>query len=100
MSFSTDMTLTTNRIAFSLYLTSGELRILHNIKASVPDHTTAMSSLRLSRAALRARPTTLINTVQRRGYADAVSDKIKLSLALPHQVRDYWRELFCTEQML
>lgn len=24
--------------------------------------------------------------MQRRGYADAVSDKIKLTLALPHQV--------------
>jgi F-type H+-transporting ATPase subunit delta len=25
--------------------------------------------------------------VQRRGYAEAVNDKIKLSLTLPHQVR-------------
>ena len=29
--------------------------------------------------------------LQRRGYAEAVSDKIKLSLVLPHQVR-----LFCS----
>ncbi|KAK4114026.1 epsilon subunit of F1F0-ATP synthase N-terminal domain-containing protein [Canariomyces notabilis] len=44
-----------------------------------------MNSLRIARAALRARPATLCATVQRRGYAEAVSDKIKLSLSLPHQ---------------
>ncbi|KAI1614042.1 ATP synthase subunit delta, mitochondrial [Exophiala viscosa] len=44
-----------------------------------------MSALRLSRAALRARSAVALKPVQRRGYADAVSDKIKLSLALPHQ---------------
>ncbi|EXJ56629.1 ATP synthase subunit delta, mitochondrial [Cladophialophora yegresii CBS 114405] len=44
-----------------------------------------MSALRLSRAALRARSAVAFKPVQRRGYADAVSDKIKLSLALPHQ---------------
>ncbi|OAP63834.1 ATP synthase subunit delta, mitochondrial [Fonsecaea erecta] len=44
-----------------------------------------MSALRLSRAALRARSTIALKPIQRRGYADAVSDKIKLSLALPHQ---------------
>lgn len=43
--------------------------------------------MRLSRAALRARSVAAIRPIQRRGYADAVSDKIKLSLALPHQVR-------------
>lgn len=46
-----------------------------------------MSALRTSRAALRARAALSKNPVQRRGYADAVSDKIKLSLSLPHQVR-------------
>jgi hypothetical protein len=45
-----------------------------------------MSALRASRAALRAR-TALKTPVQRRGYADAVADKIKLSLSLPHTVR-------------
>ncbi|KIW83269.1 ATP synthase subunit delta, mitochondrial [Fonsecaea pedrosoi CBS 271.37] len=44
-----------------------------------------MSALRLSRAALRARSTIALKPIQRRGYAEAVSDKIKLSLALPHQ---------------
>lgn len=43
-----------------------------------------MSALRASRAALRARSALTKNTIQKRGYADAVSDKIKLSLALPH----------------
>ncbi|KIW51389.1 ATP synthase subunit delta, mitochondrial [Exophiala xenobiotica] len=44
-----------------------------------------MSAFRLSRAALRARSTVVLKPIQRRGYAEAVSDKIKLSLALPHQ---------------
>ncbi|KAL2018824.1 hypothetical protein VTK56DRAFT_382 [Thermocarpiscus australiensis] len=44
-----------------------------------------MNSFRLARAALRARPAALRAPLQRRGYADAVSDKIKLSLTLPHQ---------------
>ncbi|EXJ78013.1 ATP synthase subunit delta, mitochondrial [Capronia epimyces CBS 606.96] len=44
-----------------------------------------MSALRLSRAALRARTAAALKPIQRRGYAEAVSDKIKLSLALPHQ---------------
>lgn len=46
-----------------------------------------MSSLRFARSALRARPSALRVPLQRRGYAEALSDKIKLSLALPHQVR-------------
>lgn len=49
-------------------------------------HAFTMSSIRLSRAALRARSAVAFRPVQRRGYADAVSDKIKLSLALPHSV--------------
>ncbi|MCJ1254682.1 delta subunit of the central stalk of mitochondrial F1F0 ATP synthase, atp16 [Lignoscripta atroalba] len=44
-----------------------------------------MSSIRIARAAVRARPTAVRLPLQRRGYADAVSDKIKLTLALPHQ---------------
>ncbi|KAL5364752.1 ATP synthase [Aspergillus floccosus] len=44
-----------------------------------------MSSLRFARAAFRARPSALRVPLQRRGYAEAVNDKIKLSLALPHQ---------------
>jgi hypothetical protein len=47
-----------------------------------------MSATRLSRVALRARSAASRSFVQRRGYAEAVSDKIKLSLALPHQVSD------------
>ncbi|KAI9675118.1 MAG: delta subunit of the central stalk of mitochondrial F1F0 ATP synthase, atp16 [Caeruleum heppii] len=44
-----------------------------------------MNSLRIARTALRAGPAITRAPLQRRGYADAVSDKIKLSLALPHQ---------------
>ncbi|CAI4217955.1 unnamed protein product [Parascedosporium putredinis] len=54
-----------------------------------------MNSFRFARAALRARPAALRVPVQRRTYAEAVSDKaripskpgplIKLSLSLPHQ---------------
>lgn len=43
-------------------------------------------SLRVARAATRICPSALRVPLQRRGYADAVSDKIKLTLALPHQV--------------
>ena len=61
-----------------------------------------MNSLRIARAAVRARSAAVKVPLQRRGYAEAVSDKvgnsglilpiansqqIKLSLALPHQVR-------------
>ncbi|MCJ1397066.1 delta subunit of the central stalk of mitochondrial F1F0 ATP synthase, atp16 [Xylographa trunciseda] len=44
-----------------------------------------MNSLRIVRAASRAHPSAIRTNLQRRGYADAVSDKIKLTLALPHQ---------------
>ncbi|KAF2109689.1 ATP synthase [Lophiotrema nucula] len=44
-----------------------------------------MSSLRIARAALQVRPAAIARPLQRRGYADVASDKIKLSLALPHQ---------------
>lgn len=46
-----------------------------------------MNSFRFARSALRARPSMFSAPVQRRGYAEAVNDKIKLSLTLPHQVR-------------
>ncbi|KAL2812025.1 hypothetical protein BDW59DRAFT_178866 [Aspergillus cavernicola] len=52
-----------------------------------------MSSIRFARSALRARPAAFRMPLQRRGYAEAVSDKIKLSLVLPHQVRFPPREL-------
>ncbi|KAI0085180.1 F1 complex, delta/epsilon subunit of ATPase [Irpex rosettiformis] len=42
-----------------------------------------MSALRLASAVRRSAPKALVNA--RRGYAEAVSDKIKLSLVLPHQ---------------
>ncbi|KAK3190987.1 delta subunit of the central stalk of mitochondrial F1F0 ATP synthase, atp16 [Lecanicillium sp. MT-2017a] len=44
-----------------------------------------MNSFRVARAAIRARPAAMRIPIQRRGYAEAVPDKIKLSLALPHQ---------------
>ncbi|KAG5302938.1 ATP synthase subunit delta [Histoplasma capsulatum var. duboisii H88] len=44
-----------------------------------------MNSFRFARAALRASPSTFRVPLQRRGYADAVADKLKLSLVLPHQ---------------
>jgi len=53
--------------------------------SSRPSLPVNMSAFRLSRAALRARSTVVLKPIQRRGYAEAVSDKIKLSLALPHQ---------------
>jgi hypothetical protein len=56
----------------------------HCISPTTPS---IMSSLRIARAALRVRPTAIARPLQRRGYAEASSDKIKLSLALPHSVR-------------
>ncbi|KAI1107258.1 ATP synthase delta chain [Jackrogersella minutella] len=47
-----------------------------------------MNTLRVARAALRARPAAMrlpIQSFQRRTYADAAPDKISLSLSLPHQ---------------
>ncbi|KAI4103561.1 MAG: hypothetical protein L6R37_003778 [Teloschistes peruensis] len=45
-----------------------------------------MNSLRLARAVAQGGPTKVFRSPPfRRGYADAVSDKIKLTLALPHQ---------------
>ena len=45
-----------------------------------------MNSVRVARAALRARPSALKAPLQKRSYADVAPDKIRLSLALPHQV--------------
>lgn len=47
-----------------------------------------MNALRITRAAARTRIVPKSLALQKRGYAEAVSDKIKLTLALPHQVRD------------
>jgi len=38
-----------------------------------------MNSLRIARAALRARPVAIRAPLQRRGYAEAVSDKVRSS---------------------
>lgn len=40
--------------------------------------TVTMNSLRVARAALRARPTAMRVAIQRRGYAEAVPDKVRL----------------------
>lgn len=48
-----------------------------------------MNSLRIARGALKAaKPAFRAAPALRRGYADVASDKIQLTLALPHQVRD------------
>ncbi|MCJ1350378.1 MAG: delta subunit of the central stalk of mitochondrial F1F0 ATP synthase, atp16 [Icmadophila ericetorum] len=44
-----------------------------------------MSALRIARAAARVRLMGIKVPLQRRSYADALPDKIKLTLALPHQ---------------
>ncbi|RMJ24872.1 hypothetical protein PHISP_04260 [Aspergillus sp. HF37] len=44
-----------------------------------------MNSFRFARSALRARPSAFRAPFQRRGYAEAASDKVQLSLTLPHQ---------------
>ena len=44
-----------------------------------------MSALRVARVAIRARSAAIARPIQRRGYAEVASDKIKLSLVLPHQ---------------
>merc|ERR1712217_318092 len=54
-----------------------------NCPTSCPPY--IMNSLRVARSALRARPTAFRAPLQQRGYADVASDKIRLSLALPHQ---------------
>ena len=44
-----------------------------------------MNTARVARAALKARPTAFRAPLQKRTYADVAPDKIRLSLALPHQ---------------
>jgi F-type H+-transporting ATPase subunit delta len=44
---------------------------------------TTMNSLRIARAALRARPAALRAPLQRRGYAEAVSDKVRVPPVAP-----------------
>lgn len=48
-------------------------------------HPPTMNSLRFARTALRARPSIIRAPIQRRGYAEAVSDKLRFNLSLPHQ---------------
>ena len=51
-----------------------------------------MNSIRIARTALRV--SKIAAPAARRGYADVAPDKIRLSLALPHQVcraMDWWR---------
>lgn len=49
--------------------------------------TKKMNTIRIGRGVCRIQPKFTRSTILRRGYADTVSDKIKLTLALPHQVR-------------
>merc|ERR1711939_591091 len=65
-----------------------------------------MNSLKIARVALRARPAAIKAPLLRRGYAEAVSDKIKLSLVLPHQsiyksqgVLPLWRICNCPAKL-
>ncbi|WPG98089.1 ATP synthase delta chain [Acrodontium crateriforme] len=44
-----------------------------------------MNSLRVARAAVRAAPSAFRAPIAKRTYADVAPDKIRLSLALPHQ---------------
>ena len=53
--------------------------------------TLIMSAFRVARSALRLRPSSFRAPVQTRSYADVASDKIKLSLTLPHEVRRFLR---------
>lgn len=39
-----------------------------------------MNSLRIARAAIRARPVVMRTAAQRRGYAEAIPDKVRLLL--------------------
>lgn len=45
-----------------------------------------MNSLHIARAAIRIPSISTRIPMLRRGYAEAVSDKLKLTLTLPHQV--------------
>lgn len=56
-----------------------------------------MNSLRVARAALRVRPTATITQLARRGYADAVSDKVGLMAEL--WVVGHTLLTLCTDQV-
>lgn len=49
---------------------------------SLPDYFLIMFALRASRLATRS----AVTAISKRGYAEAVGDKLKLSLVLPHDV--------------
>lgn len=53
---------------------------------NTPNHPFRMNFLRIARGTARFMPTAPRLPLQSRGYADTVSDKIQLTLALPHQV--------------
>lgn len=59
-----------------------------------------MNTARVARAALKVRPTTFRAPLQKRTYADVAPDKIRLSLALPHQSiyksQDVYVTISCT----
>jgi hypothetical protein len=63
----------------------------HQQQLHLPPHPppTVMSAFRIARSALKVRPSAFRapSSLLRRGYADVASDKIQLSLVLPHQVR-------------
>lgn len=67
---------------------SFDTRFRHHQRTANPP-VVAMNSFRVARTAVRAaRPAAFRAPIaQRRGYAEAAADKIKLTLALPHQVR-------------
>jgi F-type H+-transporting ATPase subunit delta len=50
-----------------------------------------MNSLKIARTALRARPAALKGPLQRRGYADAVSDKVGIKNQLFADSADFYR---------
>jgi hypothetical protein len=92
--FSGDGALTTQAAAVRLNPPSAELRVRRftvklwqTSNCILTTRRSIMNSLRIARAAVRARPAAIARPIQRRGYAEVASDKIKLSLALPHQVR-------------
>ena len=73
----------------TLYSRSNNFKYLKSSFMTLSNHQffyPTMNSLRFARAAVRIHPSFTRIPMQRRGYADAVSDKLKLTLTLPHQV--------------
>lgn len=62
------------------------LAAIHVVFRPFPIPIAAMFSLRFARSALRAQPAVFRAPMQQRTYAQAVAEKLKLSLALPTQV--------------